>query len=77
MAANGGDYWPIWTTGSSATTWTAPVTITTTGTNLLPYSVAPSAGHIPAYSPPSLAEDEMAWLRRRITEVTDLFPVAA
>jgi hypothetical protein len=37
----------------------------------------PSGGHIPAYSPPSLAEDEMAWLRRRITEVTDLFPVAA
>ena len=67
----------ITTTGSTTSTlpvvWTVPANYT--------YSYgsggAGGAGHIPDYTPPSLAEDELAWLRRRVTEVTDLFPAAA
>lgn len=66
-------------TTSTSTTWPYYVTIpaTTTAQPVTIVNPAPSAGHIPAYQPQTFAEDELAWLRRRITEVTDLFPVAA
>jgi hypothetical protein len=77
------DNWPIWTTvttGTTATNWAGSLVLNAGGANYtypVPAYVTPSAGHIPNYDPPALAEDEMAWLRRRVTEVTDLFPAAA
>lgn len=85
MAIN--DNWPVnWaatpyvTTSTTSTNALNTIWVAAPNSTMGPYTyvpLAPSAGHIPAYDPPSLAEDEMAWLRRRITEVTDLFPVAA
>lgn len=63
-----------WNTTTMTTSTTAtPMTIYVTPSTI----TLPSAGHVPSYQPPALAEDELMWLRRRITEVTDLFPVAA
>lgn len=76
VSGGGGSMWPVVTTGSSASTGT--VWISPQVSTVYPYPpVTPSAGHVPSYAPAALAEDELAWLRRRITEVTDLFPVAA
>ena len=61
--------WNYGATTTNATTLTIPITAWTPS--------LPSAGHVPSYEPPALAEDELGWLRRRITEVTDLFPVTA
>jgi hypothetical protein len=73
MPGNGG--WPVWTTSTTSATNSYIYGPVTTGMNMLPFTA--SSGHVPSYDPPALAEDELAWLRRRVTEVTDLFPAAA
>lgn len=75
------DGWPVWNTVTTATNTTATgyyINVPVTTPHVITYGDGSgSRAYIPDYSPRSLAEDEMAWLRRRITEVTDLFPVAA
>lgn len=70
---NDGYQWVTTGSNTSGGSYAVPMVFT----NSPPVLVAPSAGHIPSYQPPALAEDELGWLRRRITEVTDLFPAAA
>lgn len=73
------DNWPMWTSTSTNTTTYVPsaVYVNYPVTTAQPLTYVQSGGHLPTYDPPSLAEDELGWLRRRVTEVTDLFPVAA
>lgn len=76
---NSGYSWPVVTTASTTNVTSGGYVYmpATTAQTLTWAGPVPSGGHIPSYSPQSFAEDEVAWLRRRITEVTDLFPVAA
>jgi hypothetical protein len=67
--------WTNVTTGSTANTGTyvMPITLTTSPAVV----VGGAGGGGGGYFPLSFAEDDLAWLRRRVREVTGLFPAAA